>query len=325
MSDNHEVSCTVTRTAEDTSSRVATTTTEEQTMRAAHEAVLSTYPEEAQKAYPEGWSEEDKTDFNEWVNQHAKSLDKERPPDSQSEETADEVPSDSQNPRPDPTEGRAEDELPQCATPPPRHSESTRLSGRDLRDEGAGQQTQFAWTSTLPSERTRSSQLPNAHAALVSIQKQQTFTSRDFDKLGVQGLVQFVKDCTAWGESSGDSFYFLERYVEPGLWPLLVSLYNSYGIIANPNTPKVKKVDYITLQMWKSFLAFRALKEAEAVGGDHANQLATLVIKTVNELASNAKNAAFVELVIKFMPKITPLMTAIKDNMNFEAMGSFRL
>ena len=38
----------------------------------------------------------------------------------------------------------------------------------------------------------------------------------------------------------------------------------------------------------------------------------------------NAKNAGFVELVIKHMPNITPLITAMKENMNFEAMGSFR-
>ena len=103
-----------------------------------------------------------------------------------------------------------------------------------------------------------------------------------------------------------------------------MSLYNSNGIIADPHTPKVRKVVHITVQMWKSFLAFRALKEAEAVGGDHANQLATLILKTINDIANNAKNAGFVELVIKHMPKINPLKTAIRENMNFEAMGSFR-
>ena len=51
MSDNPEVSCTASCTAGDTSSQMVTTTTEEQTRRAAHDAVLSTYSEEAQKAY----------------------------------------------------------------------------------------------------------------------------------------------------------------------------------------------------------------------------------------------------------------------------------
>ena len=67
------------------------------------------------------------------------------------------------------------------------------------------------------------------------------------------------------------------------------------------------------------------MKEAEAVGGDHANQLATLILKIINDLANNAKNAGFVELVIKHMPKIKPLLNAIKENQNFDdSMESFR-
>ena len=107
--------------------------------------------------------------------------------------------------------------------------------------------------------------------------------------------------------------------MEPSLWPLLVSLYNSYGLMASPHAAKVRKVDYITIQMWKSFL-----KEAEAVGGDHANQLATLVIKTVNDLAHNAKNASFADSVIRHMAKLHLLLTAIKESQSEETMGSFR-
>ena len=77
--------------------------------------------------------------------------------------------------------------------------------------------------------------------------------------------MQFVKDCTAWGESSGDSFYFLERYVEPGLWPLLVSLYNSYEIIANPHSPRaifeIRERDTHRFLRWMISLVLRKRKQ----------------------------------------------------------------
>ena len=52
------------------------------------------------------------------------------------------------------------------------------------------------------------------------------------------------------------------------------SLYNAYGLMVYPRTTKVNKVNQIAIQIWKGL---RALKEVEAVRGDHANRLAILL------------------------------------------------
>ena len=94
--------------------------------------------------------------------------------------------------------------------------------------------------------------------------------------------------------------------------------------MTNPQATKIRKVDHFTIQMWKSFLEFRSLEEAEEVGGDQANQLATLVIKTINDLAQNAKHAGFADTVIRLMAKIHPLLAAIKNSQGDEITGSFK-
>ena len=133
MSDNSRVS----ETTLHTSSQMVTATTEDHIKRAAHDAVLATYSEEARKAYPEGWNEEELSDF------HADSMTKERQSESLRGETAIAELNCRQEARPNPTAVEVDGELAQFATPAPNTSESTGLFGRDSRDEGAGQQTQF--------------------------------------------------------------------------------------------------------------------------------------------------------------------------------------
>ena len=48
--------------------------------------------EEAQKTYPDGWNDEEKADFQEWVDRHADTLTKESQSESQSGVAANEEP-----------------------------------------------------------------------------------------------------------------------------------------------------------------------------------------------------------------------------------------
>ena len=84
----------------DTSTQSVMATTRGQIKRAAHDAVLSNYPEEAQKSYPEGWNDEEKADFQEWVDRHADTMTKESQSESQSGVAANEEPEDPNRPRP---------------------------------------------------------------------------------------------------------------------------------------------------------------------------------------------------------------------------------
>ena len=56
--------------------------------------------EEAQKTYPDGWNDEEKADFQEWVDRHADTLTKESQSESQSGVAANEEPEDPNRPRP---------------------------------------------------------------------------------------------------------------------------------------------------------------------------------------------------------------------------------
>ena len=127
----------------DTSTQSVMATTEEQIRKAAHDAVLATYSDEARKAYPEGWNEEENSDFQEWVDRHADTMTKESQSESQSGVAANEEPDDTQGTHQDPTRATMAGEHLQFSTPIPHNTEPTCPSGRDLRDEGAGQQTQF--------------------------------------------------------------------------------------------------------------------------------------------------------------------------------------
>ena len=51
----------------DTNTQLVTTTALGPIEKTAHDAVLETYSEEAQRSYPDGWNDEERADFQEWV------------------------------------------------------------------------------------------------------------------------------------------------------------------------------------------------------------------------------------------------------------------
>jgi hypothetical protein len=76
----------------------------------------------------------------------------------------------------------------------------------------------------------------------------------------------------------------------------------------------VKTIDEISLDTWVEQFDFRAQMDAEAIGGDLANQLATLLLRTIFELTQQSPNAMFADASIKYSNQMHTVAKGITND-----------
>ena len=146
-------------------------------------------------------------------------------------------------------------------------------------------------------------------------------TSRDVQGKPVSVIIDYLEGRIAMGKALGDPFFAVEQTIEALLHPQVLALFNTWARIKDPLAPMVTATQNIRIDKWVEQFDFRAQMEAEAVGGDLANQLATLLLRTIHELTKQSLHAMFADAAVKYRHQITPVAKGIAND---ALMGSFR-
>ena len=134
-------------------------------------------------------------------------------------------------------------------------------------------------------------------------------------------IIDYLKARIAMGKALGDPFFAVEQTIEASLHPQVLAQFNTWARIKDPRAVKVTSIENISLEKWVEQFDFRAQMEAEVIGGDLANQLATLLLHTIHDLTMQSSRAMFADTGIKYRHQ---KQLVLKGITNDALMGTFR-
>ena len=288
------------------------------------DAVFASVPEELQRTYPDGWDQDQLNELHDAIQQRIADMAADPNATANEDPATEEPPLVAPIAAQEPAGGAPTADGSSPPTPLHQAGPAPTPDPTPLSQRGAELQPNPDWDSTpqAPTQSARwdSRGIGDSSRYLNVSVKNQMLTSRDVQGKPVNVLIDYIKGRVALGKTLGDPFFAVEQTIETLLHPQVLSFYNTWARIKDPRAKMINSVGLISIDKWIEQFDFRAQMEAEAVGGDQANQLATLVLRTIFELTKQSPQAMFADASVMFRHQIQPIAKGITTD---TLMGAF--
>ena len=251
--------------------------------------MFASVPEEDQATYPDGWDQAELSELHDAVQQMIAEMSADQRASATGDPTVRETPLRTSSEVQDPASRTSAGDSISPTTPHPQTlSPALTQPPTTPSQGGVALQPSPDWGTTpqAPTQSTRWEGWSTANTSryLDLSVKNQMLTSRDVQGKPVSVMIDYIKGRIAMDKALRDPFFAVDQTIKPLLHSQVLSFYNMWARIKDPSAPKVTAIELITLDKWAEQFDFRAQMEAEAVGGNLANQLATLLLRTIYEL-----------------------------------------